>query len=346
MPNTLYRRLLFPLLTLPEPEASHELALKALRLVGTVLSPPRVDPRLAVNVFGLEFPSPVGLAAGFDKNGLAVRGLAALGFGHIEVGTVTPRPQPGKPKPRLFRLKEDEALINRLGFPSQGAAAVTGRLRKLANRGFVLGVNVGPNADSVGVEGFVESARALAPFADYVTVNVSSPNTEGLRAMQQAGTLAALFEALSWLERPLLVKVALDLTEDQLAAILDAVLAQNVAGIIAANTTIERPSDLRSHFAAEAGGLSGLPVRRRSTEMVRSIYRRTEGRLPIVAVGGVFTAEDALQKILAGASLVQVYTGFIYEGPLAARAINRGLLRALEARRGESVHQLVGKEVH
>jgi dihydroorotate dehydrogenase len=345
----LYRKLLFPLLTLPDAEASHNAGLRALAAAGAFAPLLRTafavdDPRLKVSALGLTFPNPVGLCAGFDKNGVAVRGIAALGFGHVEVGTVTPRPQPGKPKPRLFRLKQDHALINRLGFPSQGAEVVVANLRHLVRRDFVLGANVGPNADSVGVDDFVAAAFPLAPHADYMTVNVSSPNTTGLRGMQQADVLASLLDGLGWLQQPLLVKIAPDLTDDDLRNLLDVIVAHDVAGIIATNTTLERPPALRSRRATEAGGLSGEPLRQRSTEVVRAIFRYTEGKLPIIGSGGVATPEHALEKIEAGASLVQIYTGFIYEGPLAVRNINQGLLRTLHDRGLDSVQSLVGSK--
>jgi dihydroorotate dehydrogenase len=349
VPN-LYRALLFPLLTLTEPEVSHDFALRALS-AAAVLAPllrARLaveDPRLRVSAFGLDFANPVGLAAGFDKNAVAVRGIAALGFGHVEVGTVTPRPQAGRPKPRLFRLKQDQALVNRLGFPSLGSAEVAANLRHLAHRSFVLGANVGPNADSVGSEDFVAAALALAPHADYLTVNVSSPNTTGLRGMQQADALAALLDALAWLTKPLLVKIAPDLSEDELGAMLDVIQAHNVAGVIATNTTVERPASLQSRQAAQIGGLSGLPLRDRATQVIRFIHRRTQGKLPIIGVGGIATPEDAIEKLEAGASLIQLYTGFIYEGPLAVRAINQGLLRVLDARGLAHVGALVGMQV-
>ncbi|HEX6513061.1 MAG TPA: quinone-dependent dihydroorotate dehydrogenase, partial [Chloroflexota bacterium] len=312
----LYRKLIFPLLTLPEPEASHELALRALARAPIPRRWLAVDdPRLHVSAFGLKFRNPVGLAAGFDKNGIAARGLAALGFGHVEIGTVTPRPQSGRPKPRLFRLKQDQALVNRLGFPSMGADAVDRKLERLARRDFVLGANVGPNAGSVGIEDFVAAARILASHVDYLTVNVSSPNTAGLRDMQQTGLLAELLQALAPLDGPLLVKIAPDLTDEQLAGMLDVILVHNVAGVVATNTTVERPANLRSPGAAETGGLSGRPLRDRSTKVVAFIYRHTGGKLPIVAAGGVATAQDALAKLQAGACLVQLYTGFVYEGP-------------------------------
>ncbi|MFI5268174.1 MAG: dihydroorotate dehydrogenase (quinone), partial [Chloroflexota bacterium] len=218
-------------------------------------------------------------------------------------------------------------------------------LRHLARRDFILGANVGPNADSVGVEDFVAGTLALSPHADYVTVNVSSPNTTGLRGMQQAETLATLLEALDWLTKPLLVKIAPDLSHAELGAMLEVIQAHRVAGVIATNTTVDRPSTLKSRQAAEAGGLSGLPLRERATEVIRFIYGRTEGKLPIVGTGGITTPEDVIEKLEAGASLIQLYTGFIYEGPLAVRTINQGLVRALDARGLAGVEALVGMRV-
>ena len=340
----MYRRLLFPLLTLLEPEISHELALTFLRLV-RLPGLGAKDPRLETEAFGLRFANPIGLAAGFDKNGVAARGVAALGFGHVEVGTITPRPQPGKPKPRLFRLKADRALINRLGFPSQGMDAVAANLRKLNERRFVLGANVGPNADSVGVEDFRKAAKAVAPYVDYLTVNVSSPNTAGLRDMQAAGTLESLLRSVTEATSlPVLVKIAPDLSEGELAGMLAVIQAQRVAGIVATNTTVKRPASLKGSQAGEAGGLSGEPLRQRSTEVVRAIYRQTEGALPIVAAGGVATWQDVIEKLQAGASLVQLYTGFVYEGPLVARSINQGLLRWMDQTGVRSLAEVTGQK--
>jgi dihydroorotate dehydrogenase len=340
----MYRRFVYPLLARLEPEAAHELALRLLpaaKALGPILQID--DPRLRVSAFGLDFPNPLGLAAGFDKNGVAVEGLAGLGFGHIEVGTVTPRPQPGRPQPRLFRLTEDHALINRLGFPSRGAAAVAANLRRLnKDRRFVLGVNVGPNAGSVGVDDFVLALNALEPLADYLTLNVSSPNTAGLRGMQQSEALAELLQAVGSIERPLLVKIAPDLSDAELDALLDVVLAHRVAGVVATNTTMARPASLKSAYAAEAGGLSGLPLRDRATEVIRHIRQHAGVRLPVIGVGGIATAAGALDKLRAGASLLQLYTGFVYAGPLAARAINLGLIRELDRLGLRTVGDLAG----
>ncbi len=358
MSNGFYQRILFPLLTLPDAETSHNSVLKLLSLAQRAPALLRAletlftvdDPRLHVSAFGLQFPNPVGLAAGFDKNGIAAQAIAALGFGHVEVGTVTPRPQPGKPKPRLYRLKPDRALINRLGFPSQGMAAVASNLQRIAPGSYVLGVNVGPNAASVesgsGLEDFVAGYRALAPLAAYVTINVSSPNTAGLRAMQQVDLLEQLLAGLDagvrTIGRPLLVKIAPDLSDDEVGHMVDVIRRHAVAGIIATNTTVERPATLRSPESRESGGLSGAPLSERATSVVRRVYRLTEGKLPIVGVGGVAGSREAIDKLEAGASLVQLYTGFIYQGPGVARSINRGILAHLEKAHLDSVADLVG----
>ena len=324
----LYRKLLFPLLASLDAETSHHLVLNLLRrsqLVAPVLAP-LMSVRAPVPAFGLTFPNAIGLAAGFDKNALAVRGLAALGFGHIEIGTVTPRPQPGRERPRLFRLKEDQALINSLGFPSQGMEAVARRLERLTHRDFILGVNVGPNAGSVGVDDFVRAAQRLAPLADYLTVNVSSPNTAGLRDMQASRALADLLSGVTAVvSAPVLVKIAPDLNEQRLCAMLEVIQAHRVAGVIATNTTVARPPQLRSPHAAEAGGLSGRPLAERSTEIIRLIAHHTHGQLPIIGAGGIATPADAQAKLAAGATLLQIYTGFIYEGPFLPRRLARGV---------------------
>lgn len=356
---SLYERAIYPLLARADAERVHERTLLLLRLAQT--SPVMrlllrrlsavADPRLETRAFDLHFANPVGLAAGFDKNGVAVAGLAALGFGHVEVGTVTPRPQPGRSRPRLFRLTEDDALINRLGFPSQGSAAVAGRLAHPGLRRCVLGVNVGPNASSVAAgtatRDYVAACAALAPYADYLAVNVSSPNTQGLRALQAEAALDdlldALFAAGGWARRPLLLKIAPDLDDDALARLLHVATAYPVAGVIATNTTLARPESLRGAARAEAGGLSGAPLRDRSTAVIRQVYHLTEGRLPIIGVGGVRCAADALAKLRAGATLVQLYTGLVYAGPLVARQINLGLLAALEHSGCTAVAALVGQ---
>jgi len=342
-------------------ESAHEAALGALhlaqrfptslRLLRAVCGYPHTA--LQVDLAGLRFANPIGLAAGFDKNGVAVEALAAMGFGHIEVGTVTPRPQPGQSRPRLFRLAEDRALINRMSFPSQGMEPVSSRLERMSRGAAVVGVNVGANATSVqqgtALEDYVAALRQLAPLADYVTLNVSSPNTPLLRDLQGPEALAALLDAsLAALDRaprptPLFVKIAPDLSSQEIDDLLQVVTARKVAGIVATNTTTARSEGLRGRHRNESGGLSGAPLRDRSTAMIRAIHAQTQGHLPIIGVGGVFTWEDALEKLLAGASLVQLYTGLVYRGPLIARSINRGLAAFAEREGIGRLQALVGQ---
>jgi dihydroorotate dehydrogenase len=361
MVPTVYRRLALPLLKRLDAEAVHHRTLHL--LYGLQALPPALallerrhtvdDPCLSVRRFGLEFANPVGLAAGFDKNGIATAALAALGFGHIEVGTVTPRAQPGKPRPRIFRLPEDRALINRLGFPNDGMAMVAQRLTARSRRRYMLGVNIGPNAASVeagaATADYVAALNALAPCADYLTINVSSPNTRGLRALQTGQALDELLQAVFQARTvvrptlPVLLKIAPDLSEGQLDDLLLTALAHPVAGIIAVNTTLTRPDTLAGTAKREAGGLSGQPLRERSTQIIRAVYRRTDGRLPIIGVGGIATPADALEKLRAGASLLQLYTGMIYQGPAIARVINLGLLAHLRSSGKASVEELIGE---
>jgi len=294
-------------------------------------------PALTVEAFGLRFANPLGLAAGYDKNGLALRGLACLGFGHLELGTVTPAAQPGNPRPRLFRLPEDHGLINRLGFPNAGAAALQARLRRGRPPGVVLGVNIGKGAETPlerATEDYVALLERFFDLADYLAVNVSSPNTTGLRRLQARrhleGLLAALREARAARVRrsdrrlPILVKLAPDLSEAELEEAVGAIVEGEMDGIIATNTTLNRDS-LRSSNSRETGGLSGRPLRDRSTQVIRQIHALTRGNLPIVGVGGIFEARDAAEKLQAGATLVQLYTGLIYRGPGIVREILRGL---------------------
>ncbi|MSP59116.1 MAG: quinone-dependent dihydroorotate dehydrogenase [Myxococcales bacterium] len=292
------------------------------------------DPRLRVRLFGREFANPVGLAAGLDKHAEAVDAWPDLGFGYVEIGTVTPRPQEGNPKPRLFRLVADLAIINRMGFNSDGAEAVRERLLALGTRRVPVGVNVGRNRDTpneAAEEDYRAAIGALRQVADYFVINVSSPNTVGLRALQNPSSVGALVAAAVAAAGgvPVLIKLAPDLEADALAETAAAALEGGAAGFVAANTTIGREGLAPSPATAEAGGLSGAPLRALATETVRRLYRATRGRVPILGVGGIFTAADAYEKIRAGASLVQVYTGLIYEGPGMVRRINRGLLRLL-----------------
>ncbi|GGQ53602.1 quinone-dependent dihydroorotate dehydrogenase [Couchioplanes azureus] len=280
-----------------------------------------------VELFGVRFPNPVGLAAGMDKNGVALPAWPALGFGFVEVGTVTARPQPGNDRPRLFRLRDSEAVINRMGFNNDGAAALAGRLRALGPLGIPLGVSLGKSKVTPleeAVQDYLTSYELLHPYADYIAVNVSSPNTPGLRTLQDKSAIAALLGALVG-KTPVLVKIAPDLSESAIAELLGVCLAYGAAGVIATNTTLSRdglaPADRAR--AAEAGGLSGRPLTERAREVVRFVHTETGGRLPIIGVGGIVEPDDAARMFDAGASLVQLYTGFIYRGPALVRAAAR-----------------------
>ena len=348
-----YRSLVRPLLFRLPPETAHELALHSLSLLrpkiinNLVARLHRSSPELALTRFGVTFPNPVGLAAGFDKDGVALQALAALGFGFIEGGTVTFHAQAGNPRPRLFRLPKDKALINRAGFNNAGAAAFVKRVER-QRPDCVLGVSIGkskitPLEDAN--EDYLASFELVYNVADYVAVNVSSPNTPQLRDLQQSEQLSSLLTALQARNRelqqlyqrrrpmPLLVKLSPDLTRDQLEQIVDVLTRLEIDGIIATNTTITR-DDLRTEQKQVAafgeGGLSGAPLREKSTLMIAELYRLTGGRMPLIGVGGIFTAEDAWEKIAAGASLVQLYTGFIYRGPNIAREISEGLEQILK----------------
>ena len=339
-----FRPLIFKL----KPEPAHHMVMALLRLGGEVwpgqpiiraLFRPRRSVFQPVQAFGLTFPNPIGLAAGFDKDATAFRGLACLGFGHIEVGTVTPRPQPGNPQPRLFRLVEDEGVINRMGFNNRGADAMAARLKQRKPGGWILGVNIGKNKTTPAedaAQDYLSLRRSFAPLADYLAVNISSPNTPGLRDLQARSALEGLLLPLAK-ERalqvkalgrqvPVLVKLAPDLDDAGLDDALEVITAAGMDGVIICNTTLGRDG-LRSRLAAETGGLSGIPLRERSTAMVRQVVQRTGGRLPVIASGGVFTTTDAQAKLDAGAVLVQVYTGMIYQGPETVKEILEGPAR-------------------
>jgi dihydroorotate dehydrogenase len=338
-----------PLLFKLDPERAHGLAIAALKLAPTRRPAPG-DPLLSIKLWDLTFPNPIGMAAGFDKNAEVADALLGLGFGFAEVGTVTPRPQAGNPKPRLYRLAEDQAVINRLGFNGEGIAFVRVRLERREPRQGIVGVNVGRNRDSSDeVADYVSGIRALGALADYCVVNVSSPNTPGLRDLQGRDRLSDLLaaavatcKALPGRPPPLLVKVAPDLDETEIRDIAEVALATGIDGIIATNTTVERPATLRSRHKVEAGGLSGRPLFEHSTRVLHELRIATAGRVPLVGVGGVFSGADALAKIKAGASLVQLYSGMVYEGPGIARTIARDLAARLKAEGFSSVADAVG----
>ena len=337
-------RLVRPALFTLSPETAHELTLAALALAPARRGP-APDPVLATRFAGLAFPSPVGLAAGFDKDARVWRQMLGLGFGFTEVGTLTPRPQAGNPRPRIFRLPGDAAVINRLGFNNGGLEAA---LPRLAQHGR-LGVNVGANKDSADrIADYVTGVRAVRDLAAWITLNISSPNTPGLRGLQGDALpelLAAAAEARGPGGPPLFLKVAPDLDAEQIDAITAAALDSRLAGLIISNTTIARPPGLAGPHAAETGGLSGEPLFHPSTEILRQFARRLDGRLPLIGVGGISTAEQAYAKIRAGASAVQLYTGMIYKGPGLARQIAAGLSILLRRDGFRSVAEAVGTDL-
>ena len=353
----MYKRVILPVLFRFDAEKVHYFAMSMLQLAHRLPGAPALlrwlftyrHPKLERTLFGLTFPNPVGLAAGFDKNGEWIDELSSLGFGFIEIGTVTPRPQPGNDKPRLFRLKADGGLINRLGFNNKGAGPAAGRLHHYRQRTqaahpgstvprVLLGGNIGKNKDTPNdnaLDDYLRCFRDLYNDVDYFVVNVSSPNTPGLRDLQEKAPLTAILgrlqgeNVLKNKPKPILLKIAPDLTDPQLDDIIDIVRETGIAGVIATNTTISReglqtPADEVARIGA--GGVSGKPVRARSTEVIRYLHTKSGGAFPIIGVGGIQTAADAQEKLDAGASLVQVYTGFIYEGPALARRICKGLV--------------------
>lgn len=342
-----YEQLFFPILRRFDPEATHHRTLRALglaqrhragravlrRIAGPI-------PRRPVELFGLRFPNELGVAAGFDKDAEVAVGLGLLGFGHVEVGTLTPKPQAGNPRPRVFRLPEDRALINRMGFPNQGVANAVERLRdgKALRGATIVGVSLGKQKETeleAAAQDYLAVMEQVHPYADYLAINISSPNTPGLRRLQGraylAGLLAALMDRnralasrLHGSARPLLLKISPDLSWPELDVVLEVAGEKGISAIIACNTTVAR-ANLNSTHSQEAGGLSGLPLRKRSNEIISRIWRLSNGQMPIIGVGGVMTADDVREKLDAGASLVQIYTGLVYGGPGIAGRVLRHL---------------------
>lgn len=358
-----YRKVAKPILFKLDPETAHHLVIRGMKQLGRMPLGPRLlgqiypmhrSPRLEVSLWGMTFPNPIGLAAGLDKNGEAVPAFSAIGFGFLEVGTVTPLGQPGNDRPRLFRLPEYEALINRMGFNNEGAVHMAANLSRIRQRPIPVAVNIGKNKTTPNDEAeadYVACIRELYDHADWFVVNISSPNTPGLRDLQTDGLgrllRAVMEEMASQQERrggppkPVAVKLAPDMEPWQLEEAIGRILEHGVSAVIATNTTVGRTGIDHPH-AAQTGGLSGRPLGDRSTEMVRSIYRLTGGKLPIIGCGGIFTAEDAYAKIRAGASLVELYTSLIYRGPGLLAEICRGLDRLLEQDGYTHVSQAVG----
>ena len=337
----MYQKLIKPLLFRFDPEAVHYFTFTAIKLLSALPFASAIiralylvkDQRLEREVFGLKFPNPVGLAAGFDKNAVLFKELSNFGFGFIEIGTLTPKGQAGNPKKRLFRLQEDEAIINRMGFNNEGVDDAVKRLKK--NKNVLIGGNIGKNKitpNEEAVNDYIYCFNALFDYVDYFVVNVSSPNTPNLRALQDKEPLTHLLSTLKELNeeknapKPILLKIAPDLSDDQLLDIIDIVTSVKIDGVIATNTTLNREG-LQSKHKEEAGGLSGKPLTQRSTEVIRFLVEKSNNVFPIIGVGGIHTPDDAIEKLNAGAALVQLYTGFVYEGPAAVKNINKALLK-------------------
>lgn len=342
----LYKFLIKPILFCFKPERAHHITFSGLKILFKIPGMSSIfravysveDKRLERTVFGITFPNPVGLAAGFDKDAKIVDEFSALGFGFIEIGTVTPVPQAGNEQPRLFRLPEDEAIINRMGFNNGGMKEVAARLRKRKSR-VLIGGNIGKNKVTPNEEAlndYIKAFNELFDCVDYFVVNVSSPNTPGLRALQEKGPLTELLNRLQEVNnqkpvsKPILLKIAPDLTNEQLDDIVEIITATKLSGIIATNTTVSREGLVTGKEKVEAigmGGLSGKPLTVRSTEIVRYLVQKSKGTIPVIAVGGIHSPKDALEKLEAGASLIQLYSGFIYEGPALVGAINKEILK-------------------
>ena len=331
-----------------DPERAHELAVKTLELgIYPRMSGPD-DARLRQTVFGIDFPNPIGMAAGFDKNARVPRELLSMGFGFVEVGTLTPRPQAGNPSPRIFRSAVDRAIVNRLGFNNEGHDAALARLRR--RPAGIVGVNIGAGKDSADrVADYVQGIERFRSVASYFTVNVSSPNTPGLRDLQAPEALDALLARVHEAglagspSPPLLIKLAPDLADEDLPEIIGIILARGADGIVLSNTTLSRDGLGDAAVARESGGLSGRPLFNRATRMLARVFQLTEGKLPLVGVGGIDSPETALAKIEAGATLIQLYTGLVFEGPGLITRIKSGLLRAIEASGADSLKPLIGR---
>jgi dihydroorotate dehydrogenase len=335
--------LIRPLVFALDAERAHRATINALWAV-PASRPPEFPASLHSRVAGIDFASPVGLAAGFDKNAEVPEEMLNLGFGFVEVGTLTPRAQSGNPRPRLFRLREDRAIINRLGFNNDGQPAAFDRLLRCTHVHGVIGVNVGANKDSEDrIADYVSGVRSMGEVARYITINISSPNTPGLRGLQEEGALDDLLAAVAEVRSrvPVFLKVAPDLAEGDAGRIVRSAVNHGVDAIIVANTTVSRPP-LRSRHAAEAGGLSGAPLKPLALEALRTFRRASGGELPLIAAGGIATAEDAWERIRAGASLVQLYTAMVYEGPGIARRIARGLAAILKHEGIANISEAVG----
>ncbi len=340
-------QLVRPLAFALDAEVAHRAAVRTLALI-----PPRRPPDFAsslrTRIAGLDLPTPIGLAAGFDKDAEVPHQLLGLGFGFVEVGTITPKPQRGNPKPRLFRLVEDRAVINRMGFNNKGQPSAFARLEECSRWHGVVGVNIGANKDSADrIADYVSGVRAMASVAKYITINISSPNTPGLRSLQDEGALRELLAAVqaTAVKKPIFLKVAPDIGDGGAERIVRAALDHKIDAIIVSNTTVTRPR-LKSRYAVEGGGLSGAPLAPLALEALRSFRRASGGEIPLIGVGGIADADDAWERIRAGASLIQLYSAMVYEGPGIARRIARGLARRLKREGFSNIAELIGTERH
>ncbi|NRF90797.1 quinone-dependent dihydroorotate dehydrogenase [Paenibacillus frigoriresistens] len=364
----LYKKLAKPILFRMDPEKAHHLTIDGLsavvsfpggkQLLKSMYGVPN-SPLLAQQLWGLQFANPIGLAAGLDKNAKAVKGFSQLGFGFMEVGTITPKPQPGNELPRLFRLPEDKALINRMGFNNVGTNAMANNLMKTGKRDIPVAINIGKNKttpNEQAEEDYRTCIRELYTYGDFFVVNISSPNTPDLRNLQHGNDLKRLLDAVTtemqlqekkngYSGKPVLVKIAPDLTDEELELTVHTIKDSGISGIIATNTTLSRQGLVHPN-REQAGGLSGKPLTQRTTEVIRRVYQLTEGKLPIIGSGGIFTAQDAYEKIRAGASLVEVYTGFIYEGPGMLASLNKGLQDLLRRDGYTHISQAIGAVQH
>ena len=343
--------ILRPFLFKIDPETAHDLAIKSLKFnpLPSKMFEVEDEQMLKVQLLGKNFPNPIGLAAGFDKSAEAYNSLLRLGFGFVEVGTVTPLKQFGNPKPRIFRLKDDDALINRLGFNNDGIEIIKNRI-KLNDKKGIVGVNIGPNKETKDQKNdFCLGLKNFFDIADYITVNISSPNTEGLRDFHEQEKLKNLLLALNKIKKEnktdisLLLKVSPDIEDYHISEIVDVVMNNDIAAIILTNTTNGNRDNLRSEIKKEKGGLSGKPLQEISTNMIKKFYKQLNGKIPIIGVGGVDSGKSAYEKIIAGASLLQLYTGFIYKGPSVAKDIKKGLIQILKAEGLNNIKEAIGK---
>jgi len=345
--------ILRPFLFNIDPETAHDLAIKSLKFnpLPSKMFEVEDEQMLKIHLLGKNFPNPIGLAAGFDKSAEAYNSLLRLGFGYVEVGTITPLKQFGNPKPRIFRLKDDYALINRLGFNNDGIEIIKNRIKSDGKKG-ILGVNIGPNKETKDQKNdFCLGLQNFFDIADYITVNISSPNTEGLRDFHDQEKLKDLLLALNKIKKEnktnisLLLKVSPDIEDNHISEIVEVATKNDISAIILTNTTNGNRDNLRSEFKKEEGGLSGEPLRQISTDMIKKFYKQLNGKIPIIGVGGVNSGKSAYEKIIAGASLLQLYTGFVYRGPSAAKDIKKELIQILKAEGLNNIKEAIGKGV-